>query len=116
MGFGACSLANALPRQISPSGMLPPPIKVAVSRIMLSGGNPSGAVPTWILEPAAGVINSALRVGTSATMKAMAIVIVGGDARAAKKVRMGANTRLSPVGSGGAIAGGGVDSLCVGRC
>ena len=115
IGFGACNLANALPRQINPSGILAPPINVAVSRMILRGGSPSGAVPIWMFESGGGVMKSALRVGTSATRNATAMVIVGGDASAPRNVRTSWKARLSPVGLGDVIAGGGVGSLCVGR-
>jgi hypothetical protein len=97
--------------------MLPPPMNVAVSSITFRGGRPSGAMPTRKLESAAGVIKSALRVGTSATRNATAIVIVGGEARAIRNDRMPSRIRLrrlvcdsTPMADEGEAG-----SLCVGK-
>jgi hypothetical protein len=95
IGLGSRILASALPRHIKPSGMLPPPMNTEVSSIILKGGNPSGAVPTRVFDSSIGTTKSALSRGTTAMTSAAVIATVGGEATAAKKLRIKSNTRLS---------------------
>jgi hypothetical protein len=106
IGFGSSNLASALPKHIRPSGTLPLPMNVVVSRIMFRGGSPSGAIPICTLEPAGGTIKSALSVGTRATTKDTTMVIVAGDASEIKKARAEINTRLMRLGSGPVVGVG----------
>jgi hypothetical protein len=99
-GLGIWSLASALPRHMRPSGILPPPIKFAVSNMTLRGGSPSGAILMWTCEPVGGVRNSALRVGTVAITTPTAMLTVGGVASETIKAQVAINARLKPVDFG----------------
>lgn len=80
---------------MSPSGILAPPIKFAVSMMKFKGGKPSGAGGIYTFESAAAAMKSALSFGTSAITNAATIVIVGGDASEMTKDLIENSTRLN---------------------